>query len=164
MQTQRMSRKGLLFVGLLLPALFWNLTTGMAQEKPGKSLYDRLGGVYSIATVVDDFIERLLVNNTLNANPKIKEARTRVPKAGLKFHVTALVCEVTGGPCKYVGRTMKEAHAHLNITEAQWDAMVADFHKTLDKFKVPAKEQEELIAIVGSTKKDIVKPAGTAQP
>lgn len=131
-----------------------------AQSAPTpKPLYDRLGGVYSIATVVDDFIERLLVNDTLNANPAIKEARARVPKAGLKFHVTTLVCQVTGGPCKYTGRDMKQAHAHLNITEAQWDAMVADFRKTLDTFKVPAKEQEELIAIVATTKKDIVKGA-----
>jgi hemoglobin len=129
-----------------------------AQDKP-TPLYDRLGGVYSIATVVDDFIERLLVDDTLNANPAIKEARTRAPKAGLKFHVTALVCEVTGGPCKYSGRSMKDAHAQLNINEAQWQAMVVDFRKTLDKFKVPTKEQEELIAIVGTTKKDIVKPA-----
>lgn len=137
-----------------------------AQPKPApaaKALYDRLGGVYSIATVVDDFIERLLVNDTLNANPAIKEARTRVPKAGLKFHVTAMVCEVTGGPCKYTGRTMKASHEKLNITEAQWDAMVADFRKTLDKFKVPQQEQQELITVVGTTKKDIVKPA-TSEP
>jgi len=129
-----------------------------AQAKP-KSLYDRLGGVYSIATVVDDFIERLLVDDTLNANPAIKEARTRVAKAGLKFQVTSLVCEVTGGPCKYSGRTMKESHQHLNITQAQWDAMVGDFRKTLDQFKVPQQEQQELIKIVGSTKADIVKPS-----
>ena len=122
-----------------------------------RSLYDRLGGAYAIATVVDDFIERLLVNDTLNANPAILEARQRVPKAGLKFHVTTLVCEATAGPCKYVGRTMKESHAKLNINEAQWQAMVADFRKTLDKFKVPAREQQELITIVDSTKKDIVK-------
>ncbi len=120
-------------------------------------LYERLGGVYSIATVVDDFIERLLVNDTLNANPAINEARARVPKAGLKFHVTALMCQVTGGPCKYSGRSMKDAHDHLGINEAQWQAMVADFRTTLDKFKVPAMEQEELIAIVESTKADIVK-------
>jgi hemoglobin len=134
--------------------------TAQTKEKP---LYDRLGGVYSIATVVDDFIERLLVNATLNANPAIKEARDRVAKAGLKFQVTALVCEVTGGPCKYTGRSMKESHAKLNITSAQWDAMVADFRKTLDKFTVPPKEQGELIAIVGSTKKDIVKPAASQE-
>ena len=67
-----------------------------------------------------------------------------------------MVCEATGGPCKYVGRDMKTAHAKLNITQKEWDAMVADFRKTLNKFKVPVKEQEELIQIVGSTKKDIV--------
>lgn len=128
----------------------------VAQGGKPKPLYERLGGVYSIATVVDDFIERLLVNDTLNANPAINQARARVPKAGLKFHVTALVCEVTGGPCKYMGRTMKESHQHLNITEGEWQAMVTDFQKTLDKFTVPANEQKELIAIVGSTKKDIV--------
>ena len=133
-----------------------------AQDKP-KPLYDRLGGVYSIATVVDDFIERLLVNDTLNANPAISQARSHVPKAGLKYQVTALVCEVTGGPCKYTGRAMKESHQQLNITEGQWQAMVADFQKTLDKFEVPAKEQEELIIIVGSTKTDIVKPATSPQ-
>jgi len=128
-----------------------------AAQPATKPLYDRLGGVYSIAAVVDDLIERLLVNDVLNANPAIKEARARVPKAGLKFHVTTLVCEATAGPCKYVGRTMKESHAKLNINEAQWQAMVADFRKTLDKFKVPAREQQELITIVDSTKKDIVK-------
>jgi hemoglobin len=137
--------------------------TAEAQEKQ-RSLYDRLGGVYSIATVVDDFIERLLVNATLNANPAINEARARVPKAGLKFQVTALVCEVTGGPCKYAGRGMKEAHQHLNITQAQWDAMVADFKTTLDKFKVPQTEQHELMTIVESTKKDIVQSSSASQP
>jgi hemoglobin len=127
------------------------------------SLYERLGGTYSIATVVDDFIERLLVNDTLNANPAIKEARARVPKAGLKFHVTALVCEVSGGPCKYTGRTMKESHLHLNINQSEWDAMVVDFKATLNKFNVPQREQQELITIVGSTKNDIVRPSSGGQ-
>jgi hemoglobin len=138
--------------------VLWVAGVALAQDQP-KTLYDRLGGVYSIATVVDDFIERLLVNQTLNANPAINQARSHVPKAGLKFQVTALVCEVAGGPCKYTGRAMKESHQNLNITEEQWQAMAADFQKTLDKFKVPAREQEELIVIVGGTKKDIVTPA-----
>ena len=144
----------------LLVAVWFTVGLGVhsaASAQPAaKSLYERLGGVYNIATVVDDFIERLLVNATLNANPAIKEARSRVPKAGLKFQVTALVCEVTGGPCKYTGRTMKDSHAPLNITERQWQAMVADFRATLDKFKVPAPEQNALVTIVESTKKDIV--------
>jgi hemoglobin len=138
------------------------IQTARAQEQP-PSLYERLGGAYSIATVVDDFIERLLVNATLNANPAISEARARVPKAGLKFHVTTQVCEATGGPCKYTGRSMKDAHRHLNITQTQWDAMVADFRATLNKFKVPQREQQELIAIVGSTKSDIVRPTSARQ-
>ena len=112
--------------------------------------------MYNIATVVDDFIERLLVNDVLNANPAVNGARDRVPKAGLKYRVTSLVCQVTGGPQKYTGRSMKESHKHLNITEKEWQAMVVDFRKTLDKFQVPEKEQEELITIVESTKKDIV--------
>jgi hemoglobin len=133
-------------------------TRPAAQVKQA-TLYERLGGTYSIATVVDDFIERLLVNTTLNANPAIKEARTRVPKAGLKFHVTALVCAASGGPCTYTGRPMKESHEKLNISPSEWDAMVVDFKATLDKFKVPQREQQELITIVGTTKNDIVRPA-----
>ena len=124
------------------------------------SLYERLGGAYPIAVVVDDFIERLLVNKTLNANPAIKEARQRVPAPGLKFHVTTLVCQVTGGPCKYVGRDMRSSHAHLHIAEKEWQAMLADFRKTLDKFKVPMLEQGELVAIVNSTKSEIVTSGG----
>jgi hemoglobin len=138
------------------------IQTATAQVKQ-PSLYERLGGTYSIATVVDDFIERLLVNATLDANPAIKEARTRVPKAGLKFHVTALVCEVSGGPCKYAGRTMKESHQHLIISQVEWDAMVADFKAALNKFKVPQREQQELITIVGSTKNDIVRSSSGGQ-
>lgn len=134
-------------------ALSANASPSQSQEK---TLYDRLGGAYSIAAVVDDFIERLLVNDVLNANPAIKEARDRVPKAGLKFRVTALVSQVTGGPETYAGRSMKEAHAHLHITEAEWQAMVAEFKKSLAKFKVPEPEQKELVGIVESTKKDIV--------
>lgn len=130
-----------------------------AQEKMEKSLYDRLGGVYAIATVVDDFIDRVLVNDILNANPAVSEARERVPRAGLKYRVTELVCQTTGGPCKYTGRSMKDAHAHLNITQKEWDALIVDFKASLNKFKVPAKEQEELLAIVNSTKKDIVVPS-----
>jgi len=146
---------------LLFALVLWNTAPVLAQEHPAehqmqKSLYERLGGVYAIASVVDDFIERLLANDVLNANPKIKEARDLVPKAGLKHRVTELVCMVTGGPEKYNGRTMKDSHAHLNITEKEWEAMVADFKITLNKFKVPQKEQDELIAIVATTKPDIV--------
>jgi hemoglobin len=142
--------------------LAWSTPT-VAQEKSdasAKSLYDRLGGVYAIATVVDDFIDRVLVNDILNANPAVNEARQRVPKAGLKYRVTEMVCQATGGPCTYTGRSMKESHRHLNITEKEWDALVVDFMASLNKFNVPQKEQDELLTIVGSTKADIVLSAG----
>lgn len=145
------------FVALLiLPSLATAQEQTMKAEKP---LYDRLGGVYAIASVVDDFIDRVLINDILNANPAIKEARDRVPKAGLKYRVTEMVCMATGGPCKYTGRSMKESHAHLNITEKEWDALVVDFKASLAKYKVPEKEQQELLTIVGSTKSDIVMTA-----
>jgi hemoglobin len=153
MQSRRLSLP--LLAAFALAA--WSPT--LAQEKPAQTLYERLGGAYAIASVVDDFIELLLRNDVLNANPAIAEARVRVPRAGLKFHVTSLVCAVTGGPQQYTGRTMKEAHAHLHITEREWQAMLADFRRVLNDYKVPAREQGELIAIVESTKADIVVAA-----
>ncbi len=65
------------------------------------ALYDRLGGVYSIATVVDDFIDRIMVDPRLNANPHVDEAHHRVPPAGFKYLVTEMVCWATGGPQHY---------------------------------------------------------------
>ncbi len=147
----------------LVIMLLVNITACKAQEQEEKSLYERLGGVHGIATVVDDFIERVAANDSINANPAIKEARDRVPIAGIKHRVTELVCQVTGGPEKYNGRTMKEVHKDMNITEKEWDARVADFKKTLDKFKVPEKEQNELFAIVESTKPDIVISSKTSK-
>ena len=121
-----------------------------------KTLYERLGGVYTIATVVDDFIDRVMSNPTLNANPLVDEAHHRVSAAGFKYLVTEMVCQVTGGPQKYTGRTMKDSHIQLKITSTEWDSFAQDFQKTLNKFGVPAAEQAELFAIVGSTKPDIV--------
>ena len=120
------------------------------------SLYDRLGGVYSIATVVDDLIDRLMADPRLNANPLVEEAHHRVPPAGFKYLVTEMVCWAAGGPQKYSGKPMAESHQHLKITGKEWDAFVDDVRQTLNKFNVPAQEQGELVAIVNSTRSDIV--------
>jgi hemoglobin len=120
------------------------------------SLYDRLGGLAPISVVVSDFIDALMPDSVLNANPAIDAARKRVPAPYLKYHVTAMVCQATGGPCQYHGRGMKESHAHLNITEQEWDRMATLFKGVLAKHNVPAKETQELLEIVGSTKADIV--------
>jgi hemoglobin len=143
------------FVAILLAGSH----TAMAQtgaEQKQQSLYDRLGGLAPISVVVSDFIDALVPDTVLNANPRIDAARKRVPAPYLKYHVTGMVCQATGGPCQYHGRQMKESHAHMNITEQQWDRMVTLFKGVLAKHKVPAKETEELLVIVGSTKADIV--------
>ena len=120
------------------------------------SLYERLGGVYAIATVVDDFIDRIMVDSRLNANPKVDEAHHRVSKAGFKYLVTEQVCWAAGGPQVYTGRSMRDSHAHLEITEFEWQSFLGDLRQAFDKFEVPATEQAELLAIVESTKSDIV--------
>ncbi len=132
--------------------------SGTEQKQP--SLYNRLGGLAPISVVVSDFIDVLVPDPVLNANPAIDAARKRVPPPYLKYHVTAMVCQATGGPCQYHGRGMKESHAHLNITEREWDRMVTIFKEILAKHDVPEKESQELLKIVGSTKADIVSNSG----
>jgi hemoglobin len=120
------------------------------------SLYERLGGVHGIATVVDDFIDRIMVDERLNANPAVDEAHHKVSPAGFKYLATEMVCWATGGPQKYTGRSMRDSHEHLNITAEEWESFMDDFQKTLDKFNVPNAEQKELKDIVNSTYDDIV--------
>jgi hemoglobin len=124
------------------------------QNQP--SLYERLGGVYSIATVVDDFIDRVMNDPRLNANPRVDEAHHRVSPAGFKYLVTEMVCWAAGGPQRYTGRSMLDTHKDLMINDTEWQAFLEDLQQTLDKFSVSQTEQEELKAIVASTKADIV--------
>jgi hemoglobin len=124
------------------------------QEQP--ALYDRLGGVYNIATVVDDLIDRMMVDPRLNANPRVDEAHHRVSPPGFKYLITEMVCEAAGGPQRYSGRSMGDSHWHLMISEGEWQAFLDDFQQTLDKFAVPQPEQQELMALVESTKEAIV--------
>ena len=124
------------------------------QETP--TLYDRLGGIYNIATVVDDLIDRVMVDARLNANPRVDEAHHRVSPAGFKFLVTEMVGWAAGGPQQYSGRSMGDSHRDLMITAEEWDAFMDDLQQTLDRFAVPQREQDELKAIVESTKEAIV--------
>jgi hemoglobin len=129
------------------------------MQTPEKvALYDRLGGVYNIATVVDDFIDRIMVDPRLNANPHVDEAHHRVSPPGFKYFVTEMVCWATGGPQHYSGRSMGDSHRHLMITPQEWQAFMDDLQQTFNKFNVPQAEQEELVAIVESTREAIVIP------
>src|SRR5215211_7225369 len=126
------------------------------QDQAKPTLYDRLGGVYNIATVVDDLIDRVMGDPRLNANPRVDEAHHRVSAQGFKYYVTEMLCWAAGGPQTYSGRTMGDSHRHLMITDEEWEAFMDDLQQTLDKFEVPQPEQDEVIAIVESTKEAIV--------
>src|SRR5215831_1200023 len=125
-----------------------------SETKP--TLYERLGGVYSIAAVVDDFIDRVMRDPVLNANAAVDEAHHRVSAAGFKYYVTEMVYWATGGPQNYTGRSMSVFHKDPKTTESEWDAFCKDFDDTMAKFNVPEAEHKELFAIVESTKGDIV--------
>ena len=126
------------------------------QGKDTPTLYDRLGGIYNIATVVDDFIDRVMGDPRLNANPRVDEAHHRVSPAGFKYLVTEMVGWASGGPQQYSGRSMGDTHRDLMITAEEWRAFMDDLQQTLDKFAVPHPEQDEVKAIVESTKEAIV--------
>ena len=126
------------------------------QTPAGPSLYDRLGGVYNIAPVVDDLIDRVMKDQRLNANPRVDEAHYRVSAAGFKYFVTEMLCEAAGGPQHYSGRPMGDSHRHLMITDEEWLAFMNDLQQTFDKSGVPQPEQDEIKAIVESTHDAIV--------
>lgn len=119
-----------------------------------KTLYERLGGYDSLAKVTDDFIGRLGANKQLT---RFFTGLGDDSKGRLLQHVLNLLCQTTGGPCIYTGRDMKTTHKGLGITEADWAASVADLNATLDKFKVPKAEHDEVLAAISGLKKDIVE-------
>lgn len=120
------------------------------------TLYERLGGVFAIAAVVDSLIDRVMREPRLNANPRVDEAHHRVPAAGFKYLVTEQLCEAAGGPQRYTGRSMRDSHHALAITGEQWQAFLDLVKQTLDQFQVPLPEQAEVLMIVQSTRNDIV--------
>jgi hemoglobin len=128
-----------------------------------KSLYERIGGAYAIAAVVDRFSDQLLKNSKIvNANPELKEwhtekYKTRLP--GLKFNRTLWVCAVSGGPYEYTAKSLDDAHLNLHITPEVFDEVAAELADALDHFKVPAREKQEVLDAFNAQKSDVT--AGT---
>ena len=137
------------FVALVMLAVL-TACSGMMDSKPDASLYDRLGGKPAITAVVDDFVGNVAADGRISGF----FAGANVPR--LKTMLVDQICEASGGPCRYAGRDMKSAHAGMGIGDAQFTALVEDLVRTLDKFKVPAREKNELLAALGSMKQDIV--------
>lgn len=122
----------------------------MGDHMMKKSLYERLGGIDAIKAVVDDFVANVAADRRINTF----FAHTDIGR--LKHNLVDQICQGTGGPCTYRGRSMKEAHAGMGVHGRDFDALVGDLGKTLQKFKVPAREQKELVAILAPMKTDIV--------
>ncbi len=128
----------------------------MSKPTMQKSLYERLGGEAAISAVVDDFAGRVLKDDKIN----MKFAKSNAPR--LLFHLKEQVCAATGGPCKYTGKSMKESHMHMGVTEGEFNALVGHLVDTLDHFKVPEAEKNELLGILGPLKDQIVEVKGDA--
>lgn len=140
-----------------LAALISTVNTSAQTDKTTskeKSLYERLGGYDSVAAVSDDFIERLGGGKRLK---RFVVGLSDDSKKKLRQHLVDFLCNATGGPCLYLGRDMKTAHKGLGIDEDEWKEGVDALVATLEKFKVPEKEKNEVLAAVGNLKKDIVE-------
>lgn len=123
-----------------------------------KSLYDRLGGKTAIIAVVDDFVGRVATDTRING----KFANANIPR--LKSMLVDQICQASGGPCSYTGRDMKSTHAGMGVSSTDFDALVGDLVATLNKFKVPEREKNELLGALGPMKGDIVeKPMASMQ-
>lgn len=143
---------------LVMLLLLGGCATNTAAQAPASgstsTLYKRLGGYDAIAAVSDDFIGRLAADKQL---ARFLVGLSADSQKKLRQHVVDQLCEATGGPCIYTGRTMKVSHTGLGITESDWQATVKHLVATLDKFKVPEKEKNELLTIASSLKADIVE-------
>ncbi|MGV7222679.1 MAG: group I truncated hemoglobin [Nitrospinales bacterium] len=129
-----------------------------ATVKPQKeaSLYERLGGIEAISAVVNDFVEVVRADDRIK-NPKVVHLMNTIDIAQSKAHLVDQVCMGAGGPCEYKGRTMKVSHKGLGITGDEFNWVVEDLIQTLDKYKVPEKEKQDLLAILGPMRGDIVE-------
>lgn len=137
-------------------------TTTTTETTANKSLYDRLGGKAAITAVIDTFVAHVAADTRINK----KFAKTNIPR--VKTELVDQVCAATGGPCTYTGRSMKEAHRNMKVTDGEFDALVGDLTTALDDYKVPDREKNELLGKLATMKADIVEvhsnATGTALP
>lgn len=139
--------------GLALVAAGCTSMGDATMTSPGmgkRSLYDRLGQKPAITAVVDDFVANVAGDTRINA----RFQGANIPR--LKTMLVDQICQASGGPCSYTGRTMLAAHQGMGIRDAEFNALVEDLVRSLDKFKVPAAEKSELLGALGTMKGDIV--------
>jgi hemoglobin len=123
------------------------------------TLYERLGGIFAIAAVIDSFSDRLLKNpKIVDANPELHEwhtvtYHTRMP--GLKWGRTLWLADKAGGPFEYTGRELRDAHWDLKISPEVFDEVAKELANTLDDFKVPEREKGEVLTAFAAEKSEV---------
>ncbi len=122
-----------------------------ANEVKGTSLYDRLGGKGAITAVVETFV------GNVGGDKRINSFFASTDLTKLKMHLVNQICEASGGPCKYAGRTMKQTHLGMGVHDAAFGALVEDLVTALDHHKVGKTEKDELLGVLGPMKNDIVE-------
>ena len=125
-----------------------------AQNPPQRSLYQRLGGYDVIASITDAFLGRMRADPRFNrfAGGRSLDSRNRARQLSVD-----LLCQMAGGPCSYIGRPMKAAHAGLAITDADWEGLIQHVAASLDQLKIPAPEKQEFLALFSKMKMEIVE-------
>jgi hemoglobin len=118
---------------------------------PTPSLYERVGGREAIAAVVDDAIVNFAADERINR----RFGNASIPK--LRHNLVDLLCLRTGGPCRYDGASMSDAHEGMQIRAEEFDAMIDDIARSLDKFRVPARERGEVLAILRQMKSAVIE-------
>ena len=136
--------------------------TPTADGTPEPTLYERVGGIFAIAAVVDRFSDAIITNPKLNENPALKawnetEAETRLP--GLKFMRTLWVAALAGGPYEYTGLPLSEAHTRFKLTAAEFDEVGAEIVRALEYYQVPEAETKLLVDAYMMSKPDVVADA-----
>jgi hemoglobin len=150
-----MHKKVLTFAALIVVVIMASGSFVWSEDQPASaSLYKRLGGYDALAAVTDDFIARMATDPQLG---KFFAGHSTDSLARIRQLVVDQLCAATGGPCKYIGRDMKTVHKGLGISEADWQVAVKHLTATLDKFKVPQKEKDEVLTLISSLKADIVE-------
>jgi len=138
-------------VAAALAAVLCSTTAHAHMGAPKKTLYQRLGGMPAISAVVDDFVGNVARDRRINRF----FANANVPR--LKVLLVQQICQASGGPCIYSGRDMRSAHRGMGISGQHFNALVQDLGKSLNKFRVPAREQKELVAALAPLQQDIVE-------
>jgi hemoglobin len=147
-------------VSIVLAAALITTVSFAQAPVPTKSLYDRLGGQPAVQAVASGLVDKILADTRVNkwfAHAASSPENTKLYKEKL----TAFICQSTGGPCKYTGLDMNEAHKGRGVTNEAFNAVAEDLSGLLDQLKVPSKEKGEVRTLVGSLKPSIVQSPAT---